>query len=617
MLGFLLVLLLMLGASASTLRPRAGYSVKDTFDAPASWSRIGPAPSDHVIHLHIGLKQGDFAELERHLYEVSDPHHERYGQHMSAEEVNELVKPADQTLDLVHEWLEENGILKTHLAYSPAKDWIKIALPVNRVEALLNAEYSVYEHESGDHLVRTSQWSLPHHLHEHVEAIQPTNSFFRTAPRTSYVKRVIEGKTQPLVQRKPNPVQSASSSHVLDVSHKCNSSWVTPDCLRTYYGIFDYAPRVPAKNSIGLVNFLNQTSKRTDVKAFLQQFRKEAVSAADQFTIEIVNGGDDTQTPNTEEQNNQTKNSEGDLDAELILSLGHPTPLIAYNTGGFAADFTPDAFYPENHNEPFLAWALHVLKKDDKDIPHVISSSYGDFEHTVPYDFAKKICDQFAQLAARGVSLLFPSGDLGVGPSGYCYSNDGRNASTFIAMFPASCPYVTAVGATAGFAPEVAAKDEDMPFFRSGGGFSRYFAQPNWQADAVSRYLKTHEGIEADLYNKSGRAYPDIAAQGQSIVHTWEGNTTALYGTSASVPIAATIIALVNDALIQAGRPALGFLNPWLYKSGSKFFHDIVDGDSAGCNTTGFPATVGWDPVTGVGSPNFTAVLAGLDLQMW
>jgi tripeptidyl-peptidase-1 len=63
-----------------------------------------------MINLKIGLKQSKFDELERHLYEVSNPYHERYGQHLSAEEVNELVKPSEKTTILVRTWLKEHGI---------------------------------------------------------------------------------------------------------------------------------------------------------------------------------------------------------------------------------------------------------------------------------------------------------------------------------------------------------------------------------------------------------------------------------------------------------------------------------------------------------------------------
>lgn len=53
----------------SPLRSRTEYAVKDTHIVPSKWYEVGPAPPDTLLHLHISLKQSQFDELERHLYE--------------------------------------------------------------------------------------------------------------------------------------------------------------------------------------------------------------------------------------------------------------------------------------------------------------------------------------------------------------------------------------------------------------------------------------------------------------------------------------------------------------------------------------------------------------------
>jgi tripeptidyl-peptidase I len=91
-----------------------------------------------------------------------------------------------------------------------------------------------------------------------------------------------------------------------------------------------------------------------------------------------------------------------------------------------------------------MQWLNFILKQ--KQIPLSISTSYGDEEQTVPVDFARRVCQDFAKLGARGVSLMFSSGDGGVGDgssdpsSTVCFSNDGKNTSMFLPAFPASCP---------------------------------------------------------------------------------------------------------------------------------------------------------------------------------
>lgn len=82
-----------------------------------------------------------------------------------------------------------------------------------------------------------------------------------------------------------------------------------------------------------------------------------------------------------------------------------------------------------------------------------------------------------------------------------------------------------------------------------------------------------------------------------------KSSTMADTTNSASAPTTASIISLVNDMLLAAGKPVLGFLNPWLYAGGSAAFTDITSGSASGCGTTGFPAQAGWDAVTGFGTP--------------
>jgi tripeptidyl-peptidase-1 len=160
---------------------------------------------------------------------VSDPFHPRYGQHLSESEVNDLVKPTDETVEQVHEWLFECGIEKSQLEYSKAKDWIKATLPVEVVERLLDTEYSIFKHRDGSHLVRTPQWSLPLHLHEHIDTIQPTNSFLRPLAKRSNLKTV------PMeMQYSMADIKTTSKATVADA---CNVTLVTPNCLRTLYGM--------------------------------------------------------------------------------------------------------------------------------------------------------------------------------------------------------------------------------------------------------------------------------------------------------------------------------------------------------------------------------------------
>jgi len=121
----------------------------------------------------------------------------------------------------------------------------------------------------------------------------------------------------------------------------------------------------------------------------------------------------------------------------------------------------------------------------------------------------------------------------------------------------------------------------------------------------VSTFLKGLGTTYSQFYNASGRGFPDISAQASHFAVVVNGSVISVRGTSASSPAAASVIALLNDYRLSRGKTALGFLNPWLYRSGFKGLNDITSGSNPGCGTNGFTATAGWDPVTGYGTPDF------------
>lgn len=152
---------------------------------------------------------------------------------------------------------------------------------------------------------------------------------------------------------------------------------------------------------------------------------------------------------------------------------------------------------------------------------------------------------------------------------------------------------VTVVGATQGAPPESAAKF-------SSGGFSNIFSVAAYQKTAVSSYLTQLGKTNAGLFNTTGRGYPDISTAGVNYQVEIGGKVASVSGTSASTPLVASMVALINDRLVAAGKPTLGFLNPFLYSTGVSAFTDITTGSNPGCGTNGFPALKGWDPVSRV-----------------
>ena len=119
------------------------------------------------------------------------------------------------------------------------------------------------------------------------------------------------------------------------------------------------------------------------------------------------------------------------------------------------------------------------------------------------------------KLGLAGTSVLYASGDNGTVARAGLYGclSGGRNNPNF----PASCPYITSVGATqikngsSVTDPEIAVDPNNEFAFSSGGGFSNVFAQPSYQADAVSGFLADYAPPDPSVYNASGRAFPDVS----------------------------------------------------------------------------------------------------------
>ena len=163
--------------------------------------------------------------------------------------------------------------------------------------------------------------------------------------------------------------------------------------------------------------------------------------------------------------------------------------------------------------------------------------------------------------------------------------------------------------------------------YSSGGGFSNVYPVPSYQQAAVDTFFSEHNpeypyystllnssdqfadlGSQGGIYNRIGRGIPDVAANGDNTAVYVGGEFMRGGGTSASTPIFASIVNRINEERLAAGKAAVGFLNPTLYEH-PEVLNDITNGTNPGCGTEGFRASTGWDPVTGLGTPNYGKML--------
>ncbi len=247
-------------------------------------------------------------------------------------------------------------------------------------------------------------------------------------------------------------------------------------------------------------------------------------------------------------------------------------------------------------------------------IGKIISQSWATTENTLfTIPGGRKVIsnfDNFYQKAdAEGVSIFGSTGDSGT-------ANPDINGNIYpypTVNFPASSPYITAVGGTSLFADTSGNYQSETAWNATGGGVSQFFKEPNYQQNNLpasdQQLLNGYRGIPDVSFN----ADPNT---GVLVYLGFPGVPAGWYifgGTSEGSPSWAGIIA---DGDQMAGHP-LGFINPAVYKIGkgsdyAKSFHDVTVGNNSQGGIPGYNATPSWDPTTGWGTPDVARFLKEL-----
>ncbi|KAF7312317.1 Family S53 protease [Mycena indigotica] len=520
---------------------------------PAGFTKVGIAPASQNINLRIALPSRDFAGLEKALFDVSTPSSSNYGNHLSKAEVNAFLAPSDVAIAAVDAWLASHNLIANRS--SSVGDWLSVNVAVSKANEMLSAQYENFAHRaSGKTYARTLSYSLPSEVADFVVHIHPTTTF--NNPRTL------------------RPVISAPKPGIVaDATPASCATEITPACLQSLYGI----PQTPATETSNSIAYANQA----DLRSFLKTFRPD-ISSLTTFTLQTLDGGSNP-------QQSSEAGIEANLDIQYTIGVATNVPVFFVSVG-------------ENFQDGDLGGFLDIVNflSDEDNVPQVMTTSYGENETDMSKALAFKLCEAYAGFGARGSSILFASGD------GSVEGGQPQPCIEYQAAFPAGCPFLTAVGSTHGISPETGSAF-------SSGGFSNYWGTPDYQADAVAAFLNAQGTTNSGLFNASGRGYPDVSAQGENVQIVSGGSKGGVEGTSCSSPIFASVIGLINDKLIAAGNPPLGFLNPWLYANPG-MLNDVTKGSNPGCGAKGFTARAGWDPVTGLGTPNFAKMLAAAGL---
>mmetsp|Transcript_1547 Transcript_1547/g.4224 ORF Transcript_1547/g.4224 Transcript_1547/m.4224 type:complete len:591 (-) Transcript_1547:119-1891(-) len=544
-----------------------------------NWEVLRRADAGDSVRLYFFLKHSDaeLKDFEATLFDRADPRSANYGQWLSAAEVTERLAARPEAVDAVEELLRAYGAEEVDM--NRERDVLRVELPAPIVEQLLHTELAVFSHKRFPEVrvVRAARaYHLPASVAEYVSFVGELVRLPRVDPPVPVPLPEVSDLEPETSLRGAQVERRLADSPFGSCGSKFSA--VTPAVLNAQYGIPTLAESdVADGNSMAVAEFQYQFYDDADLKAFAGS------CGTDQTSVDTTHG------VNVAVVCKIGGCIEALLDIEYIGAMADPIPLSVYYSSSYS----------------LLDWIDGIMKKESPELVH--SVSYGNDEaQQTSTQYMQSVNTEFMKAGSMGVSILFASGDQGV------WGREGVG-SKFHPDFPAGSPYVTAVGGT-----DFATKSklgEETTWSAGGGGFSDTFDTPDWQADAVKGYLNSGVDLPASsFYNAGGRAYPDVAALGGQVnpyfVSYGGGSSSGgVAGTSASCPVVASVFAQLNNLRLSAGKSSLGFLNPFIYQNGDAF-NDVTTGENNANAGTGFKATTGWDPATGMGTPNFDKLKA-------
>lgn len=275
--------------------------------------------------------------------------------------------------------------------------------------------------------------------------------------------------------------------------------------------------------------------------------------------------------------------------------------LDIYVIGGAAPNANIPVYFAPNTLQGFVD-VFSAAVNDTVNMPTVISCSWGANE--LYFSGYNTLFDAvFQQAISLGISIFNASGDYG----SEAYNGD----SAYSVQYPATSPYAISVGGTTlqlninnSIANEYAWNQGNGS---SAGGVSTIYSRPSWQTGLTSR--KYISGVAQTPVALTGRGIPDVAGNadpntGYVFYYSPSNNITLSGGTSAAAPFWAAMVGIINA--ISGKR--LGFLGIGKLYSSPSIFNDIIVGNNAAPNSSGYITTTGWDAVTGLGSPIGSAI---------
>jgi subtilase family serine protease len=519
---------------------------------------IGRLPANQVMRLQLILQHRNQAGLEQFLREQQDPTSANYHKTLTLEQFTEQYGPSREDYEAVKTFARENGL--TILSGSRNRMLLQVRGTVDNVEKALNVHMSVYQHDTEGRTFFAPDREPTPNVNVQLWHVGGLDNY-------STPKRMLQKlDTNAAAGARGNatigsgPSQSFLGSDMRAAYYSAEGGTLTG--TGQYLGLFELL----GTDLTDLDTYFSNVGQTNNVPITLTSVDTQSTSC-----IDNSKGGfcDDTE---------QTL----DMTQAIGMAPGLTGLTMFIGTGGLSGQSIDDAgiFNAMVTTRPLIAQSS-------------VSWNWKPADNSTDDPF-------FQEMAAQGQNL-------------FCASGDSENWKIAPYVFPEEDVYVTAVGGTdldtssAGgpWSSETAWSD-------SGGGISPgEFPIPSWQVATAAICSECSQ-----LYRNG----PDVSANANFTFYTCADQTACLAneygGTSFAAPMWAGYMALTNQQYLANGNTTtLGFINPTLYSIGlgssyTTDFHDITSGCQGGKDDV--CAVVGFDLVTGWGSPNGPALLTAL-----
>ena len=627
-LGVAAVSCALVGATASSAVAAPGNGKSALAGSVPSWAqaahKVGASDKNTQVDFRVYLNNRGGEAAAQLATAVSTPSNAQYGKFLTPAQYRARFAPTRADVDSVSAWLRSQGF---KVGYVPDNHkYVEAAGSVAQASTAFGTSFSDYTVQGKTLRSNDTQLAVPNSLSavqsvigldesaallQHHATYQPPTGTRPGQPCSAYwAEKTISNTTVPGVTFPSSPTAFAPCGYA-------------GTQLQGAYGV---AGAIAAGNdgrgvTVAVIDAFASPTAAKDLATYSAAHGLPAPKLTERVAPGIYNH------PTTRRFDPSGWAGEEQLDLEAVHTMAPGADIVYVGA--------------PNNGQPLDAALNEVV---DKRLADIVTNSYGWAGEALPPGYIKPQVDIQIQAAAEGISVFYSSGDAGD-------ETNGVAGATPSPDFPASSPWVTAVGGTS----MGVSRDNTRLFevgwetgrsalvngawtlpptyqYGGGGGTSRLFAQPPYQKGVVPASISTTQ-----------RVVPDVAALGDPSTGMAVGQTQTfsdgvyydefrIGGTSLASPLYAGMFALVVQ---KAGHP-FGLANPALYAARSVSYDvtkaplaqypgvvraDYVNGENATNGTTftarwfdyDAPLTIhvrnGYDDVTGVGTPNGTAWL--------